>query len=133
MSLSAAMPSQWRHAVFVCYVIVMLIVLLLPVPTIPLVEAKHLDKVLHFGIFLGFVVLFYIDRHRKVWWTFLLATAFAAGIELVQWILPYREGDWFDFLAGVAGAALGAVLVLVAGRQDSSIGLSRRTGAKTLE
>lgn len=58
--------------------------------------------------FPGVALLFYVDRHRKMRWTFLISVAFAGGIELVQWILPYREGDWLDFVAGAAGDRLGS-------------------------
>lgn len=117
MSHSNHLLHDWRHKVFLCYVAVMVLVFLLPMPTTPLAESKHVDKLVHFGIFLGFALLFYIDRLQGVWWTFLISVAFAGAIELVQWTLPYREGDWLDFLAGVAGAGLGAVLMLLLRRQ----------------
>jgi VanZ family protein len=34
----------------------------------------------------------------------------AALIEVLQSMLPYRSGDPLDFVAGVAGALVGAVL-----------------------
>ena len=117
MSHSERPAPEWRHRVFVGYVVVMVLVFFVPVPATPLAEATHLDKLVHFGVFLGFALLFYIDRHWKIWWTVLVAVAFAGGIELVQSLLPYRQGDWWDFLAGAAGAGLGAVLVLVIKRQ----------------
>jgi VanZ family protein len=43
------------------------------------------------------------------------------GIELVQWFLPYREGDWRDFVAGAAGACLGAVLMLLIEREAGRV------------
>ncbi len=107
---------------FTLYVVMMVLVFLLPVPNTPLAESKHVDKLIHFGVFLGFALLFYIDRHWRVWWTFLISAAFAGGIELVQWNLPYREGDWWDFVAGSAGAGLGAILVILTERQ----GLEKR-------
>jgi VanZ family protein len=109
-------PGKWRHRIFVLYVIAMLIAFLLPAPSTPLAELRYADKVVHFGTFLGFALLFYGDRHWKPWWTFVISSVFAGGIELVQWNLPYRDGDWLDFLAGAAGAALGMVLVLWMGR-----------------
>jgi VanZ family protein len=121
MSLPPHPVPEWRHKIFIGYVAVMVLVFLLPVPTTPLAESKHVDKLVHFGIFLGFALLFYIDRHWRVWWTFLIAVVFAGGIELVQWTLPYREGDWVDFAAGVAGAGLGAILVLLMERQAGRV------------
>lgn len=95
----------------------MVLVFLLPVPRSPLTESGQLDKLVHFGIFLGFSLLFYFDRRLKLWWILLISFAFAAAIELVQSVLPYREGDGWDFVAGAAGASVGAVLVLIITRQ----------------
>jgi VanZ family protein len=88
----------------------MVLAFLLPVPPTPLAESRHVDKLVHFGIFLGFALLFYVDQHWRGWWTFLISVAFAGVIELVQSLLPYRDGDWLDLLAGAAGAGLGVVL-----------------------
>jgi hypothetical protein len=129
MSLSVHLAPEWRHKVFVCYVAVVVGVFLLPVPITPLAESRYADKLVHFGIFLGFALLFYIDRHWRAWWTFLISVAFAGGIELVQWALPYREADWLDFVAGAAGAGLGTVLVLVMERQvDRAAAISAQSG-----
>jgi len=100
-----------RHKIFVGYVVVMVLAFLVPVPTTPLAEANHVDKLVHFGIFLGFALLLYIDRGSRVVWILLISFAFAGGIELVQWFLPYRDADWWDFLAGSAGAGFGVLLV----------------------
>jgi VanZ family protein len=105
--------ATWRHQIFVGYVALMVLVFLLPVPTTPLAESHHFDKLVHFGIFLVFVVLFHVDHPARVRWTLLISFAFAAVIELVQALLPYREGDWWDFVAGAAGATLGTVLMLL--------------------
>ncbi len=99
----------------------MVLVFLLPVPRSPLTESNQFDKLVHFGIFLGFALLFYFDRRPRVGWTLLISVAFAAGIELVQWVLPYREGDRWDFVAGAAGAGLGVVLVLLIERQAGRV------------
>ena len=100
-----------RHKIFVGYVAFMVLAFLVPVPTTPLAEVNHVDKLVHFGIFLGFALLLYIDRGSKVVWILLISFAFAGGIELVQWFLPYRDADWWDFLAGSAGAGFGVLLV----------------------
>jgi VanZ family protein len=130
MSLSKHPAPELRHKVFIGYVAVMVLVFLLPVPATPLEESKYVDKLVHFGIFLAFALLFYIDRHwRAWWWMFLISVAFAGAIELVQWALPYREGDWVDFVAGVVGAGLGAVLVLLMERRvDRAAARSAQSG-----
>jgi VanZ family protein len=112
-----------RHQLFIGYVILMLLAFLLPVPTSRVAETTNVDKLVHFGIFLGFTLLFYADKHSKAWWTFLLSAAFAGAIELAQSALPYRNGDWVDFIAGAAGAALGTVLVLWRERRRANQGL----------
>jgi VanZ family protein len=106
-----------RHKIFVGYVALLVLLFLVPVPTTPLAESNHVDKLVHFAVFLGFALLFYIDHASRVGWTLLISFAFAAGIELVQLGLPYREGDWWDFVAGAAGATLGTVLVFLLERQ----------------
>jgi VanZ family protein len=109
--------STGWHRLLLGYVVLMLLAFLLPLPTTPMAEPEHSDKVVHFGIFLGFSLLFHTDRHWSWWWTFLVAIAFAGGIELVQALLPYRDGDWLDFAAGAAGAGLGTILALVLGQR----------------
>ena len=99
----------------------MVLVFLLPVPPSPLTESNQFDKVVHFGIFLGFALLFYLDRRLRVGWTLLTSFAFAAAIELVQWVLPYRQGDWGDFIAGAAGASAGTAIVLLIERQERRV------------
>lgn len=106
-----------RHKIFVGYVALMVLVFLAPVPATPLGESDHLDKLVHFGVFLGFALLLHVDRAPTAWWSLLTAFAFAAAIELVQWVLPYRSGDGWDFLAGAAGAICGTVLMLWFERQ----------------
>ena len=99
-----------RHRLFVGYVVLMLVAFFAPVPTSLPSLPSNSDKVVHFGIFLGFALLHQIDRRSSVWWTLLLSLAFAGAIELVQALLPYRSGDWRDLAAGGAGAVAGIAL-----------------------
>ncbi len=106
--------SQVLHALFVFYVLVMVVVFLVPVPRVPVLQGmSHPDKVFHLVTFAGFAFLYRLDRRSSVTHTLLVSLAFAGGIELVQWVLPYRSGDWGDFLAGAAGAGIGVVLTLL--------------------
>jgi VanZ family protein len=120
MSFSSPTASGWRHTVFIGYVLFMLLLFLLPVPAGPLKEATHLDKVVHFSVFLVFAVLFRLDKASSAARTLVASLAFAAGIELLQWLLPYRDGDWWDFVAGAAGGIVGAALVFWTARHRRS-------------
>jgi VanZ family protein len=116
--LPPSLTTRRRHQIFTLYVLIMVLAFLVPVPTTPLAESKHVDKLVHFGVFLGFALLLHWDRPLKVMWTFFISSAFAGAIELVQWFLPYRDADWWDFLAGAAGAGLGAILVILRASRD---------------
>ncbi|MGZ8398009.1 MAG: VanZ family protein [Gemmatimonadales bacterium] len=106
-----------RHRIFLGYVALMVLVFLAPAPSTPLAESSHVDKLVHFGIFLGFALFLYADRAPKVWSTLLTSFAFAAAFELAQSVLPYREGDWWDFVAGAAGATAGLIGMLMIERR----------------
>lgn len=110
-----AFPT-WRHRAFLGYVFFMLLLFLLPVPAGRLDGAQYLDKAVHCSVFLGFALLLHLDTASTAVRTLLAALAFAAIIEILQWILPYRDGDWWDLAAGAAGGAIGAALVLWSAR-----------------
>ena len=104
----------------------MVLVFLLPIPPNPLTQSNQSDKVVHFGMFLGFALLFHFDRLPRIGWILLASFAFAAAIELVQWVLPYRDGDWLDFVAGAAGASMGGAIVFLIERQERRVVDKRR-------
>ena len=93
----------------------MVLAFLLPVPPTPLPASGGFDKLVHFGLFLGFALLYCLDRRPSAVRMVLVSLVFAGGIELVQWALPYRSGDWWDFTAGAAGAGVGAALAHLIG------------------
>ena len=122
---SIAPVKSIRHTLFVLYVAAMVLAFLLPVPTVPTLPIplpNQFDKMVHFGIFLGFALLLHLDRRPRLGITLLVSLAFAGGIELVQSLIPYRSGDWRDFAAGGAGAGLGVVLVVLFRRRTGSVG-----------
>ena len=45
--------NDLRHRIFVGYVALMVLVFLAPVPSTPLADSTHVDKLVHFGVFLG--------------------------------------------------------------------------------
>lgn len=97
----------------ILYVLTMLLAFLVPVPSVSVTEPDHFDKLVHFGIFGGFAFLYDFDRRPSAGRALLASVLFAAGIELLQWVLPYRSGDWWDFAAGAAGAGAGVALARV--------------------
>jgi VanZ family protein len=111
MGLSARLSPQWRHRLFLAYAVAMLLVFLTPTPDVEVPEWRFTDKAVHFGLFFGFGLLFHLDRAPSPAKTFLISALFAAGVELVQWFLPFRDLEWSDFLAGAAGAALAAASI----------------------
>jgi VanZ family protein len=102
-----------RHTILVLYILAMVLAFLLPVPRLPVPAPGGVDKVVHFGLFLGFALLYHLDRRPSVGEMLLVSFAFAGAIELVQLALPYRGGDWRDFVAGATGAGIGAALALL--------------------
>jgi VanZ family protein len=120
-SLLDRLPPEWRHRLFVAYVVAMMLVFLTPMPDTGLVEPIYLDKAVHLGLFFGFALVLYIDRAASPGLTFLISTMFAGAVEIVQVVLPFREFEMGDFVAGAAGAGLGAVLVRWMGRHVSRV------------
>jgi VanZ family protein len=102
-----------RHTILVLYVLAMVLAFLFPVPPTPIPVAGGFDKVVHFGLFLGFALLYSLDSRPSVGRVLLVSLAFAGGIELIQWALPYRSHDWWDFTVGAAGAGVGTALGLL--------------------
>ncbi len=88
----------------------MLLAFLTPTPDTG-IEFSYIDKAVHFALFFGFTLMFYFDRHASLVRIFQTSVILAAGIELVQWVLPFRQVELADFIAGAAGAAL-ATLIL---------------------
>jgi VanZ family protein len=112
MRLSDRLRPEWRHRLFVAYAVAMVLVFVIPTPNTG-IEVRAIDKAVHFLLFFGFALMFYLDRHAGPGRIFLLSAGFAAAIELVQWVLPFREVELADFIAGAAGAALAAVILLL--------------------
>ena len=112
MRLSDRLTPEWRHRLFLAYAVAMLLVFMTPTPETG-IEFSYVDKAVHFGLFFGFALMFYLDRRVSPGRTFLISAIFAAGVELVQWVLPFRDVELADFVAGAAGAALATVILLV--------------------
>jgi len=86
------------------------------------------DKIVHVVLFGGVALILswnlrsYTLQSEAAAWG--LTTLIAAAIEVVQSMLWYRSGDWWDLIAGAAGALLGVIAALIVAakwRQPSDI------------
>ncbi len=112
--------SRHRRLILLAYLLAVLLVMLVPVDgSLPLHSVAWVDKGVHFALFVGVAVLGHWNVPRPVV-VLVFATAFAAGIELLQATLPYRTMDTWDLVAGALGAAAGLGLVFVKARGTRS-------------
>jgi len=83
----------------------------IPSPQIPVINVRHLDKLMHFFIYLPFG--FFLTRAlgtgglKRLLLVAAVCLAASACDELHQMLVPGRQADVFDFSADMAGAALG--------------------------
>lgn len=86
------------------------------------------DKWFHVAIFVGLSVLLRLSLQEQTWaWAlaFLLSCGVAMAVELVQAVLPYRDAELSDLLAGVLGSLLGsaiAVWIVASNRPHRALG-----------
>lgn len=75
------------------------------------------DKIVHIGMFGGFVFLWslYFSKRqisqkkllRQFFWIFIIATSYGIGMEYVQkYFIPFRDFDEADIIADMIGASL---------------------------
>ncbi len=88
------------------------------------------DKVVHFLIFLGLGAVV-IWAWRRAWPAILACAAYGALDELHQSFTPGRSVEIGDFVADAAGAAAGALLILLLQRYRRAVpeAQSRNDGA----
>lgn len=95
-------------------------------PKTPLLAIPHFDKLVHFGIFAVFAFLLnyglgkqaavFCQKHQYII-SLLIGGVYSAGTELLQYFfIPARSGEFWDFLANLAGCVVG-VLVFKYGRK----------------
>ena len=111
-------PVRLRRALLGVYAVVLLVATLAPLPSTAyevVTTTPGSDKVVHFVLFGGFAVALHwnLNRVAAFGWVVAVAAAalLAAVVELLQAPLVYRSGDVWDFVWGVFGAVVAAVLV----------------------
>lgn len=79
----------------------------------------HFDKFAHSLMYAALAVAYSIDRCRKIRaakykYVILKAIAMVVSLgiftEFVQWLLPYRGCDFYDFIADVAGGVISSII-----------------------
>ncbi len=96
------------------------------IPKTPLLAIPHFDKLVHFGIFavFAFLLIYGLNKQstafcQKYQYTIALLAGviYSAGTELLQHIyISSRSGEFWDFLANLAGCVVG-LLVFRHGRK----------------
>jgi VanZ family protein len=118
---------RYRHLVLTVYLLLLLVATLTPVPKTNLAPSGF-DKIAHVGLFGGLALLIFWYETQQSWAgamrAFGLATAAALLVELLQALVPFRDADFADLVAGAAGAAVGVAAAALlhsgrAGRQAS--------------
>lgn len=101
---------RYRHLVLTVYLLLLLGSTLAPVPDSDLAPSGF-DKIAHLGLFGGLAFLIFWYESQRSWAgavrAFGLAVAAALLVELLQALVPFRDADLADLVAGGVGAALG--------------------------
>jgi VanZ family protein len=92
-------------------IVLTLVVSLVPMPKPP-VHVEHSDKLEHFLTYFALAawyVQLVVNRQALAWHAAALALL-GAAIEIAQGFTTWREPDWWDLGANLAGVAAGALL-----------------------
>ncbi len=73
----------------------------------PVKEMPSDDKLVHFLVFFLFTVVMKLSFNIGYWSTFFYGSLYGLFIEAVQYFLPYRSGEYGDFLADCFGVLSG--------------------------
>lgn len=80
----------------------------------------HLDKFAHFGVF--FVLTAFLKRafNAPFWVYIIILSAYGAGVEYIQGMLPHRSASFADFIADVLGVISYLIFNLVWHKRNDS-------------
>lgn len=102
-------PWLWRC---VFYPLLGFILFLATTPKAYPLPSSANDKINHFIAFVVLSVLLRLaHRHLALQWTLAFLATFGFLIEGVQYLLPYRDFSWMDWLTDLAGIAAGVLLI----------------------
>jgi VanZ family protein len=113
--------KKYFHHIFypIAWTIIVLILLTLPGSMLPQEKAfsiPNFDKLVHMGLFGGFVLLWSLYFNKKItnqkkllvifFRIFIIGGVYGATTEFIQRYIPSRDFDIADILADVVGAAI---------------------------
>jgi VanZ family protein len=105
--------SNIRRTLLIAYIVGLLAVTLAPVPG-SVYPPSGFDKLVHVGLFggLAFLIMWNLNSWRRITVVEALSLTVVAAIliEVLQGMLPFRNADTWDLLAGTVGALLGVGL-----------------------
>ncbi len=100
--------SYW---IFTAWLSLVLILILSIIPVSVTMPFGQLDKAMHVLMYIVPASLFggaYINK--SIVWATVGLFVFSGSIELVQYWLPWRSGDWLDLLANLVGIGIGIAI-----------------------
>jgi VanZ family protein len=113
-------PVPFRYAGPVIWFAAILVLTSIPSPGLPDMPVGHVDKMLHFFMYLplGFLVMRSIQAGgpAAIAVALVLCLAAAAVDELHQALIPGRFAQLYDFAADGAGGAAGIIIFIVKNR-----------------
>ena len=98
-------------------VAVILVLVLMPGDDVPSVGIPHIDKVVHFGMFLTLTLCYIWEYHKKhqllpkCYKEGLWLLGFAIFTEIMQYFVPGRSSDIKDLLADTLGVIVASLSV----------------------
>ena len=123
--INKSLTTSRVKILFIAYTILLLLLAILPINSSgssinhTYIISIRLDYILHFGIFLSWMLLLWKMVGVSFWSNFqqslfyiILGLLFAFTNETIQYFLPYRAFNINDLLANGLGVMLGAVLFL---------------------
>ena len=105
----ALISHRFHRGVGWCLVAVVVVLSLIPTPTVPPVTGTFDDKIAHCLVYATIMGWFAVITPRPSWWRLAGAViALGVALELCQGALPYRTASFADVLANTLGVLLGA-------------------------
>lgn len=109
--------KKYGITIGICTII--LIFCVIPTSELPSAPVSDFDKIVHFLMFMGLSGVIFFDQTaylknkisiKAIWiGSFIFPVVFGGSIELLQLCIPYRSGEWQDFLYDGIGAFAGTL------------------------